>query len=309
MKFSAGVGNPPFQNPNEDTGSNLWPLFVEKSLDILKPGGHLALITPCTWMRPTADIVRKGGNKYVFNDFMKGNNTKVINASNLKSHFQGVGSTFSYYVICNEPPTGTTKIICDDGEIDMDLNGLSVFPYNAGIKSLSIFKKVQSKELNFTFKNSSPKIEHDDATFKLVPDAVNQYMYVGGSYNAAKCNQTHDAMIYYHDKIHPAHNKPKIVINYVGAIKPYVDDGNCGAQRCIVQLLINTDEVEPAKSVVKSKLFKFIYQYMRWGMHNEATAVNMLTRPPFTKVWTDAELYAYYGLTQDEIAYVEANQP
>jgi hypothetical protein len=44
MKFDVPIGNPPYQDP---TGQNtIYPKFYAKAIEVCKPGGHIAMITP-----------------------------------------------------------------------------------------------------------------------------------------------------------------------------------------------------------------------------------------------------------------------
>ena len=102
MKFDVIVGNPPFQESKDggerkDQASNLWSKFWAKSFRIINPGGKIALITPTSWLSPSADL--KGRDKInghdrlwdVFNDY-----TSIANVVDVSKHFPGVGSSFGY---------------------------------------------------------------------------------------------------------------------------------------------------------------------------------------------------------------------
>jgi len=62
MKFDVIVGNPPYQAPVKEkakkggAGAQLWPEFVKKSLEYIKDGGYLAMIHPCMWRKPDAEM-------------------------------------------------------------------------------------------------------------------------------------------------------------------------------------------------------------------------------------------------------------
>lgn len=304
MKFDVVIGNPPFQS--SDSSLNLWPLFVEKGIAVLKDNGHLGFITPTTWMRPSTDIKRtkaEGGSKYIFKDFMQVYNTQIIDTVTA-SKFFNVGSTFSYYIICKEPTTHNTLIKCKDGAVNVNLSNFKLFPQDADKITLSIFEKLQSFDQKFEFKGIRND-SRDHLEYTTAPSTKNKFMYVGGQFNKKNFNEHYDAMIYYAREKHPEHNKPKIIVNYIGDIKPYVDDGNCGMQYCQVHYLNAVNEVDPARSVVKSKLFKFAYKFVRYGMHNEAGVLNALSKPPLNKIWTDSDLYQYFKLTNEEIDYIE----
>jgi len=118
MKFDVIVGNPPFQESKEDgdrkdQASNLWSKFWAKSFKLTKPDGIIALITPTSWLSPSADL--KGTDKIdredrlwnVFNKY-----TSHANVNDVSKHFQGVGSSFGYVIVDR---TGTAGLSFSDG--------------------------------------------------------------------------------------------------------------------------------------------------------------------------------------------------
>lgn len=54
MKFDVVIGNPPYQETG-GSGNPIWQEFVERGLNVLVDGGHLAMIHPPAW-RGTGDI-------------------------------------------------------------------------------------------------------------------------------------------------------------------------------------------------------------------------------------------------------------
>ena len=55
LKFDVVITNVPFQAPTPEgeernIGRQLWPLFIEKSLELVKSTGYISLITPATWL-------------------------------------------------------------------------------------------------------------------------------------------------------------------------------------------------------------------------------------------------------------------
>jgi hypothetical protein len=50
MKFDVVIGNPPYQDPSSAAKNvKLWPRFVAHSIELLKDGGFVSLITPDSW--------------------------------------------------------------------------------------------------------------------------------------------------------------------------------------------------------------------------------------------------------------------
>jgi hypothetical protein len=305
MKFDVIVGNPPYQSM--DSSLNLWPLFLEKGIDLLHDKGHIALVTPATWMRPSNDIKRtigEGGSKQVFKDFMQTYNTKVVDTGYAKRFFD-VGSTITWYVIQKDLPGGHTQITDVSGnKTTVNLRDFKLFPLNAQVDTIQIFAKLQKPGDKFKFKGvRGPGKE--DLEFKHEPTPQYKHLYVGSRHNQKDFNPKLGCVVYYTRNVHPDMHLPKIIVNYIGDIHPYVDDGNAGMQYCQVHFLDNKKQCRGATSIVKSKLWRFAYKFVRYGMHNEAGVLNSFGIPDLNKIYTDQELYDFYGLTQAEIAMIE----
>jgi len=99
MKFDVVIGNPPYQETSgsgrKDQASNLWTKFWIKSLELCGDDGYVSLITPTSWLSPSANL--KGCYKYqghsrlwdVFNSY-----TSVAQVTDVGTFFKGVGSSF-----------------------------------------------------------------------------------------------------------------------------------------------------------------------------------------------------------------------
>ena len=104
MQFDVVIGNPPFQEATDkgrkDQASNLWSKFWIKSLELAKDNGYVSLITPTSWMSPSANL--KGKNKYlgknrlwdVFSCF-----TSNAQVTGVAEFFKGVGSSFGIVTV------------------------------------------------------------------------------------------------------------------------------------------------------------------------------------------------------------------
>lgn len=100
MKFGVVVGNPPFQETHidgkrKDQASNLWSTFWYNSIEKLTTDdGQIALITPTSWMSPSADKAGKKRLWDIFNSY-----SSYAEVDTVADHFNGIGSTFGYVVV------------------------------------------------------------------------------------------------------------------------------------------------------------------------------------------------------------------
>lgn len=63
---------------------------------------------------------------------------------------------------------------------------------------------------------------------------------------------------------------------------------------------------ENVETYIKSKFFRFLVMLKKSSQHAAASVYSFVPLQDFSKPWTDTELYAKYGLTDEEIAFIEA---
>ncbi len=66
------------------------------------------------------------------------------------------------------------------------------------------------------------------------------------------------------------------------------------------------DAVESFKSYYLTRFFRFLVSLRKITQHAGRTTYSWVPMQTWDRIWTDAELYAKYGLTQEEIAYIES---
>lgn len=146
MQFDVVITNVPFQAPTPEgeernIGRQLWPLFIEKSLQLVKPDGYISLITPATWLN------RRSRSKA----------WKLVKGCNLVScmpdvkwafpNVGGNGGTFSVMSLTPGKYKGTTTI---DGKFEVNAHTAILPTNNAAITpdNLEFLKTVKRLELD-----------------------------------------------------------------------------------------------------------------------------------------------------------------
>ena len=76
---------------------------------------------------------------------------------------------------------------------------------------------------------------------------------------------------------------------------------------CLAYILKEGELLSAAESVFGSKLYKFYLENNKWSGFNPKEIIRSFPMLDFTRDWTDIEIYKHFGLTQEEIDYVEAN--
>lgn len=301
MKFDVIVGNPPYgasgDDGRKDQANNLWSKFTKKGFDVLNKGGFLAFVTPNSWLSPAADIGKGKHGIRFFNDYFQYYKTHTLNVNECGKHFN-VGSTFSYFIVEKTPSDNfETKIITEDSNYTIDLKTIEYLPKTMNPMSISINKKVLEIEEKFGIVgNNLPECRIDMKKEKT------------GNFNVPCYNTPAKGGTYwYSETAISTANDPKVIISISGNYVPVYDAGGMSfTGMCLAYYLKKNDNMDSIRSYLESKLVRFVLdenKYTGWV----SPVISDLPNIDKTKVWTDAELYAHFGLTQEEIDYIEAN--
>lgn len=300
MKFDVIVGNPPFQDGNRDDEANkVWPKFVKRAYELLADGGTVALITPTGWMQPTADIGKgTGKNSFsIFKDIFLKENLILANIDSdtiRNTYFKGVGSTFSYYIFQKGKYSGNTTFITSTGTISVDIRSIVSLPKLTSKESLSVVKKMLGTP--FAFKDQNHNLNG-------VESVTQSYTAQYKVYHTNKNGGTY----WFGEKKNPYSSSPKVIISLSGTYKPVLNNTDGFSNMCIALVCNSESEAEVARDVLASKLYRFWVEMQKFSGFNPRKLLLSLPAVNLTRVWSDADLYAHFGLTQEEIDYVEAN--
>jgi site-specific DNA-methyltransferase (adenine-specific) len=304
MKFDVILGNPPYQSTDDDgerksKSTNLWSRFTKKSFDLIKDDGIVALITPSSWASNTVDLLQ--GKIKLFKDIFVKNNPIAINTHTVADHFPGIGSTFSYFVVEKKDNKGSTKLTDVDGnEIVQDLRGFQNLPKVISKESLSIDKKFSAHMTDNT--TCSGQLQNKGCLYS----ATKTEEFTWEAYHTPSVADA--GSTWFTNVKHPNFDKPKIIISISGYFRPYADNGTIGyTDMCLAYILKDGELLSAAEAVFGSKLYKFYLENNKWSGFNPKEIIRSFPVLDFTKNWTDTEIYNYFGLTQSEIDYVEAN--
>jgi len=117
-KFDIIMGNPPFQKEKKEGSGNkggrdLYPYFITKGFDVLKPNGYMVLITPRKWRAPdkkgeikaTSDILMNKQILYL----------KILDKKYTSQVFNGISALVDYFVVQNVNVTKNTTVVDEMG--------------------------------------------------------------------------------------------------------------------------------------------------------------------------------------------------
>lgn len=90
--------------------------------------------------------------------------------------------------------------------------------------------------------------------------------------------------------------------------KPFLGEPNtcCTETYVVIGPYANKDVTENVISYIKTRFFRFLVLLKKNTQHASSKVYSFVPLQDFSKPWTDEELYAKYGLSEDEIAFIES---
>lgn len=304
MKFDAVIGNPPYQDP---TGQNtIYPKFYAKAINVCKPDGHIAMITPPAIIPGLWGVKDPDGIKMP--DPIQIEKIKVGNV--VKQFFPGVSSDFCYFVLKNSTPDNSqVTVVTDSGQV---VAAGPIFPRE--VNNVVIAQAILNKCFSFykdpykaTSGDHGKSAKFDPAGTDLVVEAISTTGEV----------RTRTATWL---KAHDHYNRPKVimpmygkvaVVDYshklVSAAQEKTATGKLTGHNIMTVLTNSNDESESLVQLLESRLQRF---FNTVTCETRSPYVNFLKNfvgVPLNKKYSDDELETALGLTNEEKAWISAN--
>jgi len=297
-KFDVVFGNPPYQPPSNGKkgGKSLWPMFVEKSIKLLKPNGFLVFVHPAIW--------RKSGND--LHDLMF---SKQIHYLSIHSDTEGLSmfkatTRFDWYVLQNTPAYKPTLVRFDDDvKSSIQISKSLPFIVNHGG---DILEKIRSKSLNGFLKAEMSCEGHTQRDYiSRVPKNTHLYPIFNSS------SKANGIVVFWSSKALTHQYKKKVLFSNGRIVEPFYDSGKFGTTQGGIYIPVMSDsEGVKITRLLKSKLVSYIIGATKWS--NFETNKQIFWSIPHPKDlpdnFTDADVYAYFGLTTAEINSIETKQ-
>ena len=297
MEFDVVISNPPYQNGNLardgiKTSSTLWPVFIKKSIeDLLKDNGFLLFVSPQSWMGPGKQLLRSVKMVSYFVD----NQTHVVNLD--CGSFFNVGSSFSYFLIEKTPNIKSTTFIKNGKTFEMDLRGLSFVPNgNSEIENDIIRKVLLANNKKIKLEVSS-KTRSDSKHVSKIKDEEHKY----------PVRHTNTETLW--SSLKPSHfSNKKVILNSSGTFLPIYDNGENATSQLCRWIDVPTEDFGKrlADFISNNRIIKICLQGCRYSGCASSDVLASIPFIDFSRSWTDAELYAHFGLTQEEIDLIES---
>ena len=307
MKFDVVVGNPPYQNPGKSKGEKLWYRFIFKTIDLVKDDGYLSLVTPNSWMSGGTNL--SSGKRGVLKDIFK--KYQLVNATVsgiTKKYFKGVGIEISQWTVKKTAIHTTTQISTSSDNFVVDFKEIEFLSPDPDVISNSIVKKVFfSKDPKVTAIYFQKTVKR--GTKKESKTKTSEFLYEHWLHGDG-LNSTLET-IFLEEKNSKSLEFKKILVPMGSRYwQPYYDNKKIGvASQGFAIPLNENDTYEGFLTVYQSKLFKYLnfnLQIQKNGFM-KTSLVRNLPSLDLSKKWSDKAIYKHFGLSQEEIDYVETN--
>lgn len=315
MKFDVIIGNPPYQLSDGGNGASAKPiynLFVEQAKK-LKPR-FLTMIIPSRWF---------AGGKGL-DDFRESMLTdkrvvKIVDYVNAKDCFAGISLSggVCYFLWDRDNPRKCEFTNIHNGKESTDIRNLSEFPvfvrYN---EAISVIRKVLAKKENMVSEvvgsrnpfglSSSARGVKEKREITLYSSAGTGYVTEHEVTQGKQLIKKYKVMISKVTSEHagePDKSGMFAVLSTVRVLKPQ--------EVCTDSYLIayQSNEAAIAENFAKymcTKFFRFLLLQAVSSINLSKDKFQFVPMQDFTKEWTDEMLYAKYGLSQDEIEFIES---
>lgn len=315
MEFTVVCGNPPYQleTAGDDNGAQAKPIyhkFVEQAMR-LNPK-YLLMITPSRWF--------SGG--WGLDDFRNTmmtcrKITEIHDYQNSKECFPGVEIKGGVsYFLWNRDANSDCKFVQHDGKVvsesirPLQEEGCDiVIRYN---KLITVYRKVKAFNepcFDTLVSGRSPfgfNTNHHGHTPKVKGD-VEYFERTGVTFMpSSSITRNEDAVDKYKLFTAKAAEDGILPSKVIGKLTVGEPKRICSGTYLMVGPFDDENIMYNVKSYMETKFFRALVAVYKISQNAYQTVYRAVPMQDFSKSWTDDELYKKYGLTQDEIDFIES---
>jgi site-specific DNA-methyltransferase (adenine-specific) len=294
MKFDVVVGNPPYQ---QGKNNRFYQEFVRIAFDLSKD--VVAMITPSNW----TSIAATESN---FLKLLKDNGLCLYKYLGDKEF--DVKMLTVYFICTKLNDNQNVTLITELDSITLPRNNILYYPTTT-TKSLNIITKIRGLNLP-GFEGHKGGLDRNKATIDTTDKGVKCIFSAGtksGDFDWQPVSSNHLT-----DNSIVGYNLHKVVVSRVTSNGKLGESKYAAPDYAIAQgtyyfKVNNPAEAQVLVSYLNSKVIKLIVHGIKGAVcSNSQNVFKYIPKINLNRTWTDAELYQYFGLTADEISYIES---
>lgn len=313
--FDVIVGNPPYntlgmkkvptnnKSSKKNDGDTIWRGFVRKSIQLLKPDGHLVYIIPSIWMKPDKEKIYDLLTSFDIKKLVCMTNTET------NKIFNGEAQTPTCYFVLKKAPSNNS-IGLYDKQLDKYILFSLIPQQPIPLFGSSILHKLQKYLVQsgpiYVHKTNLPS-KH--TTIKSIPFTDESFK------NIKSCilkKETPYLIYDYSNKPVAFYNKPKLVLSHKMYGFPFYDiSGEYGISTRDSYVIADRthDELVKLKNFLSTKFALYVFEATRYRMkYLEKYAFELL--PDITKIEnfpkeiTDNTIASFFEFSDIEISCI-----
>lgn len=316
MKFNAIVGNPPYQLTSENEGQNRNLPIYHKFIEGAKTIGpdYISFIMPARWYGGSI-LLGKFTKEFSSDKRIK----KLVDFVDGRYCFPSVEIKGGIcYFLWDEKYNGDTTFIshlnnrCDSAIRPLQFpNTEIVVRFNTAIpilesilkKSFTSFSTIVSPQNPFGFNTSVIGTEKQSAQDIPLYIRNGTIRYIDKNSIRLHKEWIEKAKVLTSKAYGAGEGYPHQITG-----KPIVVSGgtSCNGTYMVVGPFDTDQEAVNASLYMSTKFFRFLVALRKITQDLSSETFQFVPLQDFTRPWTDADLYAKYGLTQEEIDYIES---
>lgn len=317
MKFDVIIGNPPYQMSDGGNGASakpLYHLFVEQAKK-LKPR-YLTMIIPARWYAGG-----KGLDDFREEMLTDHHITQLVDYQNAKDCFPGVslGGGVCYFLRERDRVDDCTITNVVNGNMITEKRKLDEFPVFVRHNSaINIIKKVLSyhdESISSVISSRNPfglatnvrgTKENKTNSLELISSQGTSYVNTSDVPQGGEYINKYKVMISRVTSEH-AGEPDKTGMYKVIAKMQQLNPGQICTDSYVIAYPSNSKtEVENFYHYLQTKFTRFLILQSLSSINLSREMYALVPQQDFSKPWTDEELYQKYGLTEEEIAFIES---
>jgi site-specific DNA-methyltransferase (adenine-specific) len=315
MKFDVIIGNPPYQlNDGGEMGISATPLyhkFVEKAKRLKLR--YLTMIIPSRWFAGG-----KGLDEFRDEMLHDDNLRTIVGYFDAAECFPRIDISGEIcYFLWDRDNNGLCNVVSVRSGITsqmerplLEKNGDTFIRFNDAIEIYRKIEKFGEKSFESIVSSRKPF----GITGDIKPeefgnaDRVKFYTYPkSGFIDTLNIPTNKEWVSKYKVYIAKAYGE-RGNFPYLVTAKPFIGEPNtcCSETYLVVGPFNDKIQAENVLSYMTTRLFRFLVLFKKNTQNAAKNVYSFVPLQDFSKPWTDAELYAKYGLTKDEIAFIES---